>query len=164
MKRNSTSPYIILAAVAAISCGAPSGPRQAPALVLPAVGGGIVDLASFRGKPVLLNFWATWCDSCKQEMPELETLSKRAAGRYAVLGVSMDDNPAKDVPPFAKKYGLTFPLLAADNKAGAAWAVRGLPATFLIDADGRVVRRWLGRLDARVAENDILAVLDRRIP
>ena len=144
------------------ACGAPAGSRLAPELILPDLAGKSIALTAYRGKPVLVNFWATWCDSCREEMPALETLSRRSGGRFSVIGVSLDDDAATAVPPFARKYKLTFPLFAADRKSIDAWAVRGLPTSFLIDADGRIARRWVGALDERAVENDILAMLNRR--
>ena len=153
---------LLLAVLVLASCGAPPASRQAPDFSLKTLDGKIATLAELRGKPVLLNFWATWCESCKEEMPALEALHKKLGGKAALLGASMDSDFSKDVPPFARKYGLTFPLIGADDKTMRAYAVRSLPATFLIDAEGRIVRRWLGPLDARAVENDILAQLDRR--
>ncbi|UPT75483.1 MAG: TlpA family protein disulfide reductase [Elusimicrobiota bacterium] len=144
------------------ACGEPAGSRQAPEFVLPDLSGKTVSLSSFRGKPVLVNFWATWCDTCRVEMPDLEALFRRSGGRYAVIGLSMDENANSVVPPFVKEHELTFPMLIADRKASVAYAVRGLPAAFLIDADGRIARRWVGPLDVRAAENDIMTLLKRR--
>jgi peroxiredoxin len=152
--------YIVAVAVLLAACGSPVGSRQAPAIVLPDPSGKIVSLESFRGKPVLVNFWATWCPSCREEMPALEDLFRRSGEKFSIIGVSLDDDP-KTVPPFARKYGLTFPLPIADRKVALAYAVRDLPATYLIDADGRIVRRWVGALDVRAVENDILALLKR---
>lgn len=143
------------------ACGEPAGSRQAPGFALPDLAGKTLSLASLRGKPVLVNFWATWCDTCKKEMPDLEELSRRSGGRYAVIGVSMDENRAA-VPPFVKEHKVTFPILYTDGNVSAAYAVRGLPAAFLIDAEGRIVRRWVGAVDVRAVEDEMLAVLGRR--
>jgi thiol-disulfide isomerase/thioredoxin len=143
------------------ACGSPAGSRQAPSLVLPDLAGKVVSLSSYRGKPVLVNFWATWCDSCKEEMPALQELSTRSDGKYAVIAVSLDEDLAA-IPPFAKAYRLTLPILLADRKVIDGYAVRGLPTAYLIDADGRISRRWVGPLDVRAVENDILALLNRR--
>ena len=142
------------------ACGEPAGSRKAPDLVLPDLAGKTVALASFRGKPVLLNFWATWCDTCREEMPDLEALHGRLSPKgVVILGVSMDENAYTAVPPFLKEHKITFPIVIADRKASASYAVRGLPAAFLIDPEGRIARRWVGKLDVRAAENDILALL-----
>lgn len=141
------------------ACGEPAGSRQAPALVLQALDGRTVDLASYRGKPVLINFWATWCDTCRVEMPDLQALHQRLDGKGPViLGVSMDENLAA-VPPFVKENKITFPILYSDRSVSAAYAVRGLPAAYLIDPEGRIARRWIGRVDVAAVENDILAFL-----
>lgn len=139
------------------ACGEPAGSRMAPDLVLQDLAGKTVSLASYRGKPVLINFWATWCDTCRVEMPDLEELFRRSGGRFSVIGVSMDENFAA-VPPFVKENKITFPILLADRKVSAAYAVRGLPAAYLIDPEGRIARRWIGAVDARAIENDILAL------
>ena len=144
------------------ACGAPSGSRQAPELILPDLAGKTVNLATLRGKPVLINFWATWCDTCRAEMPDIQDLFRRNGGRFSVIGVSMDDNAYTSVPPFLKEHKITFPILIADRKVSAGYAVRGLPTAYLIDAEVRIARRWVGALDVRAAENDILALLDRR--
>lgn len=156
--------FLLALAVFSLSaCGAPAGSRQAPELVLPDLAGKTVSLASYKGKPVLINFWATWCDTCKAEMPEIEALHQRISAKGAVLlGVSMDDDAYKVVPPFLKEHKITFPILIADRKVSASYAVRGLPTAYLIDAEGRISRRWVGALDVRAAENDILALLNRR--
>jgi len=143
------------------ACGDPAGSRQAPEFALPDLAGKTVSLASLRGKPALVNFWATWCETCKKEMPDLEALSRRSGGRYSVVGVSMDENLAA-VAPFVKEHGVTFPILYTDGKVSAAYAVRGLPAAFLIDAEGRIVRRWVGAVDVRSVEEEILSVLGKR--
>lgn len=143
------------------ACGGPAGSRQAPELAAPDLAGRTVRLSSFRGRPALVNFWATWCDACREEMPALERIFRRSGGRFSVIGVSIDEDVAK-VPPFARAHGLTFPILLADRQAVAGYAIRGLPTAYLIDAEGRIVRRWVGELDVDAIENDILALLDRR--
>lgn len=143
------------------ACGAPAGSRQAPDFVLTDLAGRTVSLSALRGKPVLVNFWATWCDACRSEMPAIEELSRRSGGRFSVIGVSMDENVSA-VSPFVVKHKLTFPILIADRAVSNSYAVRGLPTAFLIDAEGRIARRWVGALDVRAAENDILALLNRR--
>ncbi len=154
-------PVFLVAILAA--CGAPAGSRQAPDFSLHDLSGKTVSLSQQRGKPVLVNFWATWCDACKEETPALQRLHSRLGGTgLVILGVSMDEDAPKSVPPFARAYGLTFPLLISDRQAVADYQVRGLPTSYLIDADGRVVRRWVGPLDAQAVENDILALLKRR--
>jgi len=157
---------LFLAAAAAgglSACGAGDAAGIAPDFSLRAPDGRVVTLSSRRGRPVVLNFWATWCDSCKEELPVLRELQARAAdGRFELLAVSVDDDAAKAVPPFAAKYGVSLPILYADRRTMDAYAVRMLPTTFLIAPDGTIARRYVGPLDARAVENDILSLLNRR--
>jgi peroxiredoxin len=98
-------------------------------------------LADFRGRFVLLNFWATWCVPCLQEMPSLERLQRRLGPeRLTVLAVSQDDDGAVQVTPLVRKLTLTFPIaLDPEQRVAARYGVGVLPSTFLIDPQGRVL-------------------------
>ena len=159
----------ILLALAALAAGLLSACRggdasgAAPDFSLSASDGRTVTLSGEKGRVVLLNFWATWCESCAEEFPALQELQRaRADGRFELLAVSVDDDPQKVVPSFAAKHGLTFPILYADRRTQDAYAVRMLPTSFLIAPDGTIARRYVGPLDARAVENDILVLLNRR--
>jgi peroxiredoxin len=119
---------------------------EAPAFRLPTLAGGEVDLASQRGKVVVLNFWATWCPPCVEEMPSLERLH-RALGPegLAVVTVSADEDEAA-LRAFVTRRGLTLPVLADPGGRVAAGAFRttGYPETFLLDREGRIVRHVVG--------------------
>jgi thiol-disulfide isomerase/thioredoxin len=154
---------LILAGLALTACRGGDSTGFAPDFALTSPDGKTVTLSSKKGRVVLLNFWATWCDSCKEEIPVLKRLSlSQAADGFELLSVSVDDDPTKAVPPFAAKYAVTYPLLYADRRTMDAYAVRMLPTTFLIAADGSIVRRYVGPLDAVAVENDILSLLHRR--
>jgi peroxiredoxin len=157
---------LVLAALAGGSlsgCGAGDASAAAPDFTLSSPDGRSTKLSSMKGKVVVLNFWATWCDSCKEELPVLQELQTRsAAGHFDLLAVSVDDDPAKVVPPFAAAHRIGFPLLYADRHTMDAYAVRMLPTTFLIAPDGTIARRYVGPLDAQAIENDILQLLNRR--
>lgn len=148
-------------ALALTACGGGGDASgSAPDFSLAARDGGTVSLSSRKGKVVLLNFWATWCDSCKEELPLLRKLHAEHSGdKFELLTVSVDDDPAKAVPPFAAKNGLNYPILYADRKTMDAYAVRLLPTAFLISPDGKIARRYVGPLDERAVENDILTLL-----
>jgi thiol-disulfide isomerase/thioredoxin len=97
---------------------------------------------------VLVNFWATWCEPCREEMPSIEKLRARLAGRpFDVLAVNYVESPEK-VSDFLKRENITLPvLLDRDQQAAEAWNAKGLPMTFLVDAGGRV-RYWaFGEMD-----------------
>jgi thiol-disulfide isomerase/thioredoxin len=137
-----------------------SHPFTAPAISLADTNGHSVELSELRGKLVLVNLWATWCEPCLREMPSLERLQSRLGERIAVLAVSEDRGGNKTVEPFIAKLGLKSVKIYIDPKSevGHAFGARGLPTSFLIDREGKV----LGRVEG-AAEWDspkILGVLE----
>ena len=136
-------------------------PAPAPAVSLTDISGNTVELSDFKGRLVVVNLWATWCEPCLREMPSLERLQSKLGDRIAVLGVSEDRGGSKTVEPFIAKLGLKSVKIFIDPKSvvGRAFEVRGLPTSLLIDRDGKL----LGRVEG-AAEWDspkIMAVLDR---
>jgi thiol-disulfide isomerase/thioredoxin len=137
-----------------------SQPFTAPAISLADTNGHSVELSELRGKLVLVNLWATWCEPCLREMPSLERLQSRLGERIAVLAVSEDRGGNKTVEPFIAKLGLKSVKVYIDPKSevGHAFGAHGLPTSFLIDREGKV----LGRVEG-AAEWDspkILGVLE----
>src|ERR1700733_4763932 len=102
-----------------------------------------IELASYRGKVVLLNFWATWCAPCLTEMPAFEEWQKvYGRDRFQVIGISMDDT-VPEVIATVSRLNLSYPMVMGDEHLGAAYGgVMGLPVTFLIDRQGRVQARY----------------------
>jgi thiol-disulfide isomerase/thioredoxin len=123
-----------------------SQPYPAPAIPLADTSGQSVELADLRGKLVLVNLWATWCEPCLREMPSLERLQSRLGDRIAVLAVSEDRGGDKSVAPFIAKLGLKSVKIYIDPKSevGQALGVRGLPTSFVIDREGKVRGRVEG--------------------
>lgn len=118
----------------------------APPLRLAALQGGEVDRESYRGRVVLVNFWATWCPPCVEEMPSLERLHRTLGPEgLVVLGVSIDEDGGA-LQDFVKRAGVTFPILRdpGGRKAAAAWRTSGWPETYVIDGKGRIVRKIAG--------------------
>jgi peroxiredoxin len=105
-------------------------------------------LSDYRGKVVLVNFWATWCEPCRDELPGIERLRTALAGRpFVILAVQMGGS-ARTAQDVAESLGLSFPLLLdRDSRATSAWGVNLLPTSFLIDAHGRVAYRHVGEVD-----------------
>jgi peroxiredoxin len=126
------------------ACAAPQTfPSPAPEFALPDLNRKTMFLSDLRGHPVLVDFWATWCDPCRESIPSYEKLymERRDAG-FVVVGIDEDDEKA-DVAVFARKNGIAYPLLRDPKRvAYDAFRVRGLPTAFLIDGKGRIVRRW----------------------
>lgn len=124
---------------------APGAPEAAAALSGRTLDGKTVSLSDYKGKVVLVDFWATWCDPCKAEIPELIKLHDNLGSKgFVLLGVSMDEE-AEAVAPFAKKAQINYPvILNGSERAPKGWVVPGLPTAYLIGRDGTVLKRQFG--------------------
>ena len=120
--------------------------QAAPEFALKSLDGKTVHLADYKGKAVLLNFWATFCQPCKIEMPWFVDLqNKYAADGLQVVGVAMDDASEADIAAFAKKLGVNYPILIGQESTGEAYGgIPFLPTTFYINRDGKVVDKVYG--------------------
>jgi cytochrome c biogenesis protein CcmG/thiol:disulfide interchange protein DsbE len=133
----------------------------APSLTLPRLGaGGEGSLADYRGKVVVVNFWASWCDPCKSETPLLERWHRRIAPQDGtVLGIDEQD-VASDGLDFARRYGLTYPLLRDGPGAKQKeFGVTGVPETLVIDKRGRVAATGRGPIDDAFFRTKVLPLL-----
>ena len=124
------------------------GPIPAKDFTVPALAGRPLSLGDFRQKVVLLNFWATWCPPCREEMPAMERLYQRYKDRgLAILAISVDTN-VDAVKPFVDSFRLTFPIgLDPGSAVANAYEMRALPTTFLIDRTGHIVAAAMGARD-----------------
>lgn len=127
---------------------APWGGGQAPALTLKDSEGKTVNLTDLRGKVVLVNFWATWCEPCRQEMPSMQRLRDKLARKpFAVLAVNVDE-PETRVRNFLNQSRLDLTVLLDPNKSATrAWGARVLPVTYIVGPDGRLRYRVVGEMD-----------------
>lgn len=126
------------------------------------MGGKDVNLASFKGNVILLNFWATWCGPCKYEIPAfVELYNKYRDQGFVVLGLSVDD-PVSKLKPFAKEYKMNYPVLVGlgredvQDAFGPLW---GIPVSFFISRDGKICKKHMGFATREQFENDIKGLL-----
>ncbi|HVP51636.1 MAG TPA: TlpA disulfide reductase family protein [Terriglobales bacterium] len=133
----------------------------APDFALKGLDGKQVRLSDYRGKAVLLNFWATWCAPCKIEMPWFVDLQKQYASQgLQVIGVAMDDSGEETIAKFAKEMGVNYPVLVGKEAVGDAYGgVEFLPTTFIIDRQGKVVDRVFGLVGRGEFEDNIKKAL-----
>jgi thiol-disulfide isomerase/thioredoxin len=123
--------------------------KSAPAFTLVTLDGKKVSLSDYKGHPVLVNFWATWCAPCKVEMPWFEEFNKQyAAQGLVILGLADDVDAGKDkIAKVAQKTGVTYPILLTDGKVQKAYAPSGmdyLPMSFYVDRNGVIVEETAG--------------------
>ena len=134
--------------------------RPAPDFSLTDVAGHPLHLSDYRGKVVILDFWATWCEPCKQEIPHfIDLQSKYSAQGLQILGISMDDSepPVRD---FQKQFKINYPLAVGSAKLADQYGgILGLPITFVIDRNGQIVARHIGATDVSVIEAEVKKLL-----
>lgn len=128
---------------------APEIGAAAPSFSLTGMDGKTYNLRQFRGKPVLLNFWASWCGPCRDEAPYLTKLKEKFGSELQIVAVNVTDSDSeKSARQFASSYGFTFPvLLDPDGTAAARYRIRPIPTSLFIDANGVIRDGVLGALD-----------------
>lgn len=142
-----------------------SGAALAPDFSLPSVAGGRLALSAYRGKVVLLDFWATWCDPCRDQIPRFVDLQTKFENRgFQIIGVSMDDGP-EPVLDFYQRFKMNYPVVMGNAKIGELYGgVLGLPIAFLVGRDGRIYAKHTGATDVSVFEKEILNLLQNSAP
>jgi cytochrome c biogenesis protein CcmG, thiol:disulfide interchange protein DsbE len=138
--------------------------KPAPGFSLPRLGGGAHHaLADYRGKVVVLNFWGSWCDPCREESPLLQRWQKRISkgGRGTVLGVDVLDN-TPDAQRFVRRYGLSFDMVKdSGDQLRGRYGVAGVPETFVIDPQGRIAAVQRGPVDDHFMRTKVLPLVER---
>jgi len=136
-------------------------PKPAPGWDLKDIDGQTVHSSDFAGKVVVLDFWATWCPPCRAEIPGfIELQRKYQAQGLAVIGVSVDQASAGTVKEFAEKLMINYPVVLGDTKTVDAYGgIAGLPTTFVIDRNGRMVKQHLGFTERSEIESEIKPLL-----
>ena len=158
---------LALSALLAVSCSPgqdPDAGRAMPALELPDLLGRPVSLQQFSGRVIMLNFWATWCGPCRDEVPEFVELQKEYGPQgLSIVAVSLDEKTPDEVSKFAGEFGINFQVLYAGSRKedviGLMGGISGIPTTFLIDRRGVIVRRVTGRATKELWKGEIEKLL-----
>ena len=134
---------------------------KVPDLSFPAVSGGELKLADYRGKLIYVDFWATWCGPCTEAIPELNTIHEKYKTRgFAVLGISVDDLSLEAISHFAETEKMVYPVALGTTEDMALFGPSpGLPTGYLVNDEGVVVKKFIGQLPAATLEAEIERVL-----
>ncbi len=134
--------------------------QEAPDFSLADLSGHPLTLANYRGKVVLLDFWATWCEPCKTEIPYFIDMQNRYTGQgLQIIGISMDDE-VKPVRDFQQQFKMNYPVAIGNAKLAESYGgILGLPITFVIDRQGHIYKRHIGQTDSSVFEGEVQKLL-----
>jgi len=149
---------LLLQAVPACSQG---GQDKAPSFSLKTHEGKTIDLAKLKGKVVVLNFWATWCGPCRQEIPGFVDAYKRLHGKgVEIIGISLDEGGWDVVQPYVTKANIPYPVVIGDQTLTDAYGgISAIPTTFIVSKDGKIAAKHVGYLSKEELENQIKSVL-----
>jgi peroxiredoxin len=136
--------------------------KPAPSFSLTDLNGHPLQLADYKGKVVLLDFWATWCAPCRTEIPKFVEWQKQYGPQgLQVIGISMDDSD-KPVPGFVQQLGIDYPVALGDAKLADQYGgVLGLPVTFVIGRDGQIHHKHVGLTDMALLEGEVKQLLEK---
>lgn len=134
--------------------------KTAPDFTLTNAKGRPVKLSAYKGRVVLLDFWATWCTGCKVEIPwYIEFQSRYKKSGLSALGVSMDDDGWKSVRPFLQKHKINYPVVIGSWEMADRFGFNSMPATLLIDRDGKIADLHVGMVDKDAFESELQTLL-----
>ncbi len=128
-----------------VSLASSTNSNEAPDFKLASLSGEEIRLSDFRGKPVVLNFWASWCGPCREESPILGSAAKKYEQDIEFLGVAVNDSEDK-VKTFSRRSGMDYPIGLDNGSIADAYRVNGIPATFFIDGNGQIADTWVGAI------------------
>lgn len=158
------TPLRITAATLALLAFAPlaATARPAPSFSVKTLEGKPLRLAELRNKPVIVDFWATWCGPCRASMPHLSSMQTRYEKQgLTVIGMSVDDGGPQRVRKFANQLGVKFTLAMANDEILDAYGpIRSIPTTFFINRKGDIIRRVVGYIDGETMEDYVKEILE----
>jgi thiol-disulfide isomerase/thioredoxin len=135
-------------------------PDPAPEFKLKDLAGKELNLEASRGKVILLNFWATWCGPCREEIPELIALQARYKDRLQIIGLVVDDDDEKEIRSVMESESINYPVALADSDTRFAYGgIAALPTVFVINSEGRVVQKHVGLFNPALYETEVRALL-----
>jgi thiol-disulfide isomerase/thioredoxin len=134
---------------------------KAPDFTLVSTDGKEINLSDYKGKIVILDFWATWCGPCRRGIPDLVSIQNSYKNKVIVIGISLDDDRTKnDILPFMKEYGVNYPVVYGTSEVVTSYgSIRAIPTSFIIDQKGNIVDKYIGLVSKEIFLNRVKSLL-----
>jgi thiol-disulfide isomerase/thioredoxin len=138
--------------------------NKAPDFALKSVDGKTIKLSDYKGKIVIIDFWATWCPPCRRGIPDLVAIQQEYKKNVVIIGISLDrEKTIKDVPDFVKNYKINYPVVYGDDQITIDYGgIRSIPTSFVIDKKGNIVDSHIGLVEKDVFVNKIKELLKKK--
>ena len=134
--------------------------QLAPNFDLISTDGKNIKLSDYRGKVVIVDFWATWCPPCRKGIPDLIELQKEFKNKLVVIGISLDQDTKSDVIPFMKKYGINYPVVYGTNQVIMDYgSINAIPTSFVINKEGKIIGKHVGLIPKSEYESKLKEIL-----
>jgi peroxiredoxin len=134
--------------------------KAVPDFTLEDSSGATIKLSAYKGRVVLLDFWATWCTGCKTESPwYMEFVDQYKDRGFSAIGVAMDDDGWKSVRPYLEEHKINYPIVVGSSELGDRFGVQAMPVTLLIDRDGKIADLHVGMVDKAAFDSEIQTLL-----
>ena len=138
------------------------GDDKAPAFSLKSTDNKDISLADYKGKVIIIDFWATWCPPCRKGIPDLIAIQNEFKDDVVIIGISLDRDTKNDVVPFVKNYGINYPVVFGnEDVANKFGGIQAIPTSFIIDKKGNIVDKHVGLVDKSVYTDKIKSLLGK---
>jgi thiol-disulfide isomerase/thioredoxin len=162
---------LLAALLLALACRVENAPgvggeedgARAPAFTLPDLLGNETSLADLRGRPVIIDFWATWCAPCVQQIPVLNAFQAAHYGEVSVLGIAVDSQGIEVVAPFATEHDIQYPVLLGDESLAQEYGAFGFPSLYVIAPDGSIAANHVGVISEEELEEALVSAAARSV-
>jgi thiol-disulfide isomerase/thioredoxin len=169
VRRLGGTPFLVALFLFTLACRSESAPgvggegdgARAPEFTLPDLLGNQVSLADHRGRPVVIDFWATWCAPCIQQIPVLNALQSEHYGEVSVLGIAIDSHGIEVVAPFADEHDIQYPVLLGDESLAQEYGAFGFPTLYVVAPDGTLVAHHVGVITREELEEALISAAPR---
>ncbi len=158
--------FIVLSFILSLNTLSANTPdnKKAPDFALKTLDGKTVKLSDYKGKIVIIDFWATWCPPCRKGIPDLIDLQKNYSKDLVIVGISLDqERTIKDLKPFIENYGINYPVVLGDEKVVKDYGgINAIPTSFIVDRKGFIVDSHVGLVPKTVYEDKIKKLLGKK--